>query len=245
MDEFTPPSQPFRLMDLPIELRVHIAEYALTSEEPLYWYWTYFGSGEEVGRFNGLMRLTALCRVSKQLHAELWPVVWKVNTFSFEEDNFGMSYLRHIIHSQVPHGPFGPRIVNVSDAYDFFLRKTPDQRLGFYHSISIVISWSGDSFDRQDFFYYLEAFTHESLTAHVKLQPDNWISPTPSATSVSAFMHLGRKIEAEVSDRVNYTDKPRYWRVFPSSTENVHVRLQDFLSEAELQQVQDWSTKGI
>ncbi|KAH6643534.1 hypothetical protein C7974DRAFT_407272 [Boeremia exigua] len=85
ISSYVPDPQPFRFMDLPIELRVEIARYALASDEPLSFQWSYGAEKELIGSFRGLEELTALTRVSKQLHTELANITWTVNThFRFD-----------------------------------------------------------------------------------------------------------------------------------------------------------------
>jgi hypothetical protein len=75
------------------------------------------------------MQLTALRHVSKQPHAELWPIVWKVKTFSFQEVHFGIDYHQGMQDSHEPRESCGSRVINVSELYEFFLRNTATLRL--------------------------------------------------------------------------------------------------------------------
>jgi hypothetical protein len=104
-------------MDLLVELRVLIAEHALTSWDNLRWYWLDYMPSSTPSRapeeclctFLGLESLTSRCRVSRQLYDETAPIAWKINELLFEEGRLGpTSY------------DYGDN--EVGYAYSFFLR---------------------------------------------------------------------------------------------------------------------------
>jgi hypothetical protein len=71
-------------MDLPVELRIKIAKYALTSEHSLPFRWVQNSASDWVGTFYGLDKLTAFTRVSTQAYGEFKDLVWVVNEFMFD-----------------------------------------------------------------------------------------------------------------------------------------------------------------
>lgn len=80
-------TKPFRLMDLPTELRIMIAEYVTTSDHPLTWKWLSYVEGcPRVGTFDGFKELDVLGRVSPQLRAETTIMVRNNNTFGIQEE---------------------------------------------------------------------------------------------------------------------------------------------------------------
>jgi hypothetical protein len=51
-------------------------------------------SNRKIGSFKGLEELTALNRVSRQLRTELAGIVWGVNEFCFDEQEFDQAFNR-------------------------------------------------------------------------------------------------------------------------------------------------------
>jgi hypothetical protein len=80
-------NQHFRLMDLPTELRLMIAEYVLTEEKGLWWIWTVFSPTRKVGGFTTYsshkLYSNNLAQVSRQLHDECHDVLLSCNTLVF------------------------------------------------------------------------------------------------------------------------------------------------------------------
>jgi len=85
----------FRLMELPVELRVMIAEYALSHEPGIFWTWTNYNEGEKSGKFvepSGIgIHDSKPCNpfslVCKQLAYETRNITYKVNTLNFDSGN--------------------------------------------------------------------------------------------------------------------------------------------------------------
>lgn len=80
-------------MDLPPELRIEIAKYAMSGDEPLKWTYTTYNYYRKVGTFKCLDQLTSLRRVSKQLYQETSGLAWKCNEYEFDGHNFGVAYI--------------------------------------------------------------------------------------------------------------------------------------------------------
>jgi hypothetical protein len=75
--------KPFHFMDLPVEIRLQVAEYVLRNDAPLEWAWADEKNSKHVGKIRGVRSVNPLGLVSRQLYADTWGVFWKVNTFSF------------------------------------------------------------------------------------------------------------------------------------------------------------------
>jgi hypothetical protein len=75
--------KPFSFMDLPVEIRLQVAEYVLRNDAPLEWAWADEKNSKHVGKIRGVRSVNPLGLVSRQLYADTWGVFWKVNTFSF------------------------------------------------------------------------------------------------------------------------------------------------------------------
>lgn len=100
---YVPPITRFRFMDLPVELRVMVARYALTADQPLEFRWITYTATKKIGGFEYIDRLTALTRVSKAVRKETADVVWMLNTYKFgmqTRDTF-INYDHHIEFSDL------------------------------------------------------------------------------------------------------------------------------------------------
>lgn len=76
-------------MELPPELCLHVARYNLAAPDfkiPT-WQWkkVFAPAGGRIGSFTNLEEATALTRVSRQLRAELSPLIWEANTFELSQ----------------------------------------------------------------------------------------------------------------------------------------------------------------
>jgi hypothetical protein len=113
-------------MDLPVELRLEIAEYAMTADFLFYWRWkrrALAGSFDLDHDFRGrrvVKYLNALSLVSRQLHIETKGIVWKMNTFSFDQD-----VLEERRHERLPNDVENEDIHPVVEALQFVLKMLP------------------------------------------------------------------------------------------------------------------------
>jgi hypothetical protein len=139
--------KPFRYMDLPAELRLLIAEYALVAEEPLAWHWVEWTPTYKSVTFMNINNHNGLTRVSRQLRAELRPAFWKVNTFEFDE-----AMLSRPHHPEPRNQTKVQVIAIIAEAYRFFVAqarwtvvpslRAVDFRMGFVdHSLRAWPSW--------------------------------------------------------------------------------------------------------
>ncbi|KAF2634516.1 hypothetical protein P280DRAFT_554524 [Massarina eburnea CBS 473.64] len=95
--------QTFRLMDLPVELRLMIAEYAATEEKGIFWKWTEQSNTRAVGTFVCRKGDTeyppnALSRVSRQLYDEVNGMTLKCvyHTLTFDADYLNITNWRNV-----------------------------------------------------------------------------------------------------------------------------------------------------
>lgn len=94
--------KPFSFIDLPTALRLMVAHYALAADGLLFWIWIdkFLPAGGRIDKCEDLEDTAALCRVSRKVHQETLPIIWKVNTFAFCQiglsipGDFGISTLR-------------------------------------------------------------------------------------------------------------------------------------------------------
>jgi hypothetical protein len=105
-----PNRQPFRFMDLPVELRLQISEYAFF--DPAFflkWKWTTFNNNKCVGTFSDINSITPLRLVSHQLHFETSGLIWKLDTFTFVGE-----IIHNILDPPSRHDPLSTRTCSSS-----------------------------------------------------------------------------------------------------------------------------------
>jgi len=103
-----------------------IAEFVLKSDHLVEFRWLSYTSTSKKGHFDGLSKLAALSRTSKQLKAEISGLMWKVNVFHFDK------YLDLGSPFDYRDDFTGPNTVEVRirEAAEFFARKIPSRQIG-------------------------------------------------------------------------------------------------------------------
>jgi hypothetical protein len=233
-------------MDLPIELRLQIAEYALSKETPLTWIWGFFDptSKKKLGTFDGLQELTSLARVSRQLHSELSGYVWRLNEFSF--------------HAKPYVGDSnGSRRRNVRLMHVYFVRNFPTTHLGDLRLITLNMNATKDSWTKSVFLQSLPSLARGTPNARVRIWLDDWniydkrligaySSDVPSGAidlKIDKFMSQGREWEHLLSAPGLEATK-RNWRIYPGQYNDFSM-LKDHLERANLQVALEWRDKGV
>ncbi|KAF1919495.1 hypothetical protein BDU57DRAFT_512629 [Ampelomyces quisqualis] len=115
------PQPKFRLLDLPIELRLRIPEYELAQDASLRWQWSTCKSEKKVGSFQGIHELTALSHVSRQIYPEASNIVYKVNTVAFQRSGFGNAF--RASDSGLSYMQTIRKMIDASMTYHFFIRQ--------------------------------------------------------------------------------------------------------------------------
>ncbi len=72
-------------MDLPVEIRLMIARYAVKADKDMNFHWLYYCPTKRRATFEDLERLTALTRTCEQIRTEISSMAWETNTFHFHE----------------------------------------------------------------------------------------------------------------------------------------------------------------
>lgn len=202
-------------MELPAELRLRIAEYTLSADDPLEWHWINFDFTNRTGTFLGLEELTALCRTSHQVRNELDLLVWKVNTFKFHEN--GMYFPRYRRHHKLES------VANIQQAYTFFLKHTKSHILKLLQSVEFEI---GYQYNHED---------ADSTNNHNLHRINNLVKVLPQAkfkvvlqytdlreidddtcSSISSFVEEHRVLLRQLDD-FGLPASKRSWRIFPHS----------------------------
>ncbi|OAL43732.1 hypothetical protein IQ07DRAFT_665821 [Pyrenochaeta sp. DS3sAY3a] len=238
------------LLDLPVELRIMIAEYALTDTDELDWSWTSCVSGSRSGTFLSkrnvrLVDLTALRRVSKQLCTETAGLVWKWNTFNFGRRAGLFNYRR-------PRSPWSSRADgHLRAAVNFFLEKAPPGVVGCIRNISIFVKpnhtlfrhclWTDDLAER--------LIWELPNVACVKITLAHWTLNCGAATwDLEDFIGYGRKV---LGHRQKYGDmgKERKGRFFPyltdSEKKHLELSMKQEMGPVEIEEVMGWVKDGI
>ena len=229
-------------MDLPTELRLMIAEYALTSDEPLHWIWLEHGPIEDHGRchgtFEGLERLTSLSRVSRQLHNETARLVWKSNNFLFDETKFGG------VWSEEPYHAFDTDVNALSYVHEFFLRVAGSDIAGLLRSITLTLSF----YDYQHDFKSIQKLAEVTPNARLKICHRNLelvhtghLSSERVEALIHDYMSTLRDIQAALASYS--TTAERKWKVYPMGGHRDLLR--KHLQGADLAKALAWEANGL
>lgn len=97
-------------------------EYALSNEEELQWTWLTYRNDQKIGTFQGLDKLIAITRTSRQVHWESQNMVWKFNTFKFYDGYFGDDYSDNFINIEGHSTHVGLRLAGSIHTCQIFLR---------------------------------------------------------------------------------------------------------------------------
>jgi hypothetical protein len=241
--EFTrkPPSQlTFRLMDLPVELRVQIAEYAMTSDhQPLCWARRPADDGENYIRgFDFLMtgsyefNIASLSSVSKQLREETKGILFKANIFRFRDGDTPFT---------IDGKPCGRGICD----YLSFRNKVNDSILQCIRSLWFTV------FDHHIEETLLWFKSHPEMFAGVEIRFErySWCidRDLPVRKSSELFVEQGHEVYALVQ-RLSCCPTPgRQWRMIPYAygMDERIGRLKNWLSDEDLKLALDWIDNGI
>jgi hypothetical protein len=228
-------------MDLPKELRQQVAEYALTAQKPLYWIWDDTERGLGIrGTFSDLAGLTALCRVSRQLHGETSGIVWKNNTFAFEQD------LTNVCNSQ-PLLYLLPGVDEVSDrrSLTFFIKHASPSIKNRIKSISIADYFTPENC--KHVLSSLQELAQQLPNTELKITSKPWHSNRAThdhEAPIEGYMYIGRGFESLLprayGDRVSRT-----WAIYPEVLSNTLEQLEQHLTGEELETALSWIRNGL
>jgi hypothetical protein len=235
-------------MDLPTELRVMIAEYALTSEERLRWQWLqhepkpWSGSGLRRGTFAGLESLTSLCRVSQQLHEETSNIVWKSNDFTFKENNLGK-----ICDDKNNFGLY--MRASLRYAHGFFLRVAGPTFISRLRYITLGLylgrTRSGNFAKGLHAASELANLTPSATGSFHNsgwTQKDEATSTNNDLFNFYVYRQIGEEHSAALLD-LRLPRESRNWSVYPSLAER--GAFPDILEKSELAKVLEWEANGL
>jgi len=228
-------------MDLPTELRLYIAEYALVSQKPLTWYWSEYTKTNKTGSFHNIERVTALTRVCRQLYAETTGIVWKVNELQFQPRQSRRSFWA--IEDQNGNENF---LLATSTALLLFL-----QRVGPSVSTrlpSVVFGlWKSLLFLKKEDFAVMDTIAELLPPRSLKLHFRYWGVRDPEhdvGDFVHWFMIAGRDIGGLLA-RLDLKPVERKWRIFPNLEDSNKKHLEENLSTDMFQLALEWIEHGL
>lgn len=212
-------------MDLPVELCLQIAEYAMSSNATHEWRWLSRQAGKQVGKFKGLHQVTALSRVSRKLYSETACLGWKLNRFVFKECLLGEDY------AAVP-GLDDPNrnkkvVSSAFDAYSFFKNKVSLKTLESIGVITLQAKGATSSIGKRHC-RRLRQLATEMPTVQFRLELLDWDyygyelddednrTLTQNWRSVADFFTHGYQLRRWLGDN-GYFVPSRNWRVFPTT----------------------------
>ncbi|KAJ8110390.1 hypothetical protein OPT61_g6759 [Boeremia exigua] len=213
--------QPFCFMDLPTELRLMIAQYALQADNALEFCWLDHSPILRRATFAGLEKLNALTRTSKQIYSELGSMVWDINTFGFEVHN-----INHYLGRTHPLKSVSEYEL-VFEAIRFLVGNGKGQML---KSISVTLSISGlrltPNSSTSDF-PGIPSLTRMIPHAQWRIFDDEWPvlgSRKPLTQSQGVrFKNHGRNLVARLLLNDHAASTTRNWRIFPNIIDRLNV----------------------
>jgi hypothetical protein len=229
------PKPKFRLMDLPVELRVHIAEYAMHNPNGLKWVHIQPDVDEErwVQGFNMLMDCfespygsdASLTVVSKQLREETKGLLFKVNTLTFSRARY--LFFRSKVSAAVLDSIRYLRI-SVSTNPGLIEVKHP--------GLKVMLRW-------------IDEASEIPVNTSVSVELTDWcLSVYGKSKATNAFVDQGHSICARLQDLRRCLPR-RLVRVWPSlwlmSSGFAKGYFENYLSSEDQQLALDWINNGI
>jgi hypothetical protein len=252
--------QPFRFMDLSIELIIRIAEYVLVGSstelgDRLDWEWTTYDRDRVSGTFLNLDAITPFRLVSRQIHEETLGLVWKVNTLSLDENVILKSLdWNDIVDDDDNLVPMEDEAI--AETYRFFLRNTGPKPTDLVRSIVFSVEFSYDDDKLEDLISALAATAKLTPTTQIMICNKNWHATYDPSTLenmslqpeqfMSEYMAQGFTCQ-QILSRLGYdNDTNRNWRLFPHdgplrSDPNWTTEL----GETDLATVRGWLRNGL
>lgn len=226
----------FRFMDLPTELRLHVARYALAarSHRSPTWKWkkVFAPAGSRVGNFAKLEGVMALTLVSRQLHAELSPLLREANTFEFDQ----------FVTDAVD-------VASVWDAFSLFARSTPYQQLSKMNiQFGIFDGISGEyEAHSTSALEMLRQIAQQFPATRIKIIDNRWHLNEvliKNRNRLVVFIEQKGLIDRNLVLH-DLGESKRTWRIFPEIDHLDLGVIQEALRYEGLEIACDWIEKGI
>jgi hypothetical protein len=227
-------------MDLPTELRLNIAKYALASGVSREWRWK-CTSSEVVGSFSDKDNSRALCQVSRQLHRELTFIYWNVNDFDFTG-----ACMSRMCALPEPEGP--EEVRHNTGSYMFFLKHANTDILRALRYVTFRTTLWGTPFERVKALRYIDTLPKLASHVQIKVEDDYWSLIgfySTEKVAISEFISKGRTRESELETAGLAERCKRQWRLFPFLTESDRSFFKDEASSADLATILKWADNGL
>jgi hypothetical protein len=230
--------KPFRFMDLPVEIRLQVAKYVIRNDASLGWKWVTQKNNKRVGKFTGMRSVNPLGLVSRQLYADTWGIMWKVNTVNF-------------IGSRVGLNLYNGR-TSFTEVYAFFLRKIGPKAATLLRSIVFSTVLAVDTtFDLKRLLDWFIPLTKQTPAAQIRLCDTAWYEWGTAFRAaedvVSDFMDKGYKCQSAFAELGHEKKEARNWTIMPAGGLRTSEPdwATDVLDEAELATLMDWLANGL
>ncbi|KAH7065685.1 hypothetical protein BKA63DRAFT_162137 [Paraphoma chrysanthemicola] len=215
-----------RLMDLPTELRLEIAEYVMTAGDSIAINWHILPGSEVkwVRKLGTIYRLAALSRVSRQLYAETSTLVWRLNTFKLFEGN-------------VNH-------VRWADKHTFLLRHLSAAGLESLRSMEFFVRLSSDIPQCVKFFQKMTEIARRTPAAHLAVYDKTWALQLDDWSVIARYLNRGRELQAFLAEPA-YDAGKRNWRLYPVQRTVEYKRMETLVEPADTDLVRSWNRDGL
>jgi hypothetical protein len=226
-----PPAGHCPLMNLPVEIRVMVAGYALHNEDEIWWRWA---EAERKPRsFVGSFRTSfnknpnPLALTCRQLNQETRSLHLKVNNLNFDD---------------YPHGGNSCYAV---PSFAFFLEHASEEMIKAVRTVDLI-TLSLPRYEKE-----LRVINHlieDKLNITIRVEARWWSvynSIDWPEDDISRFMEIGHNPSPEFSELVS-NGKKRPWKVYPSIHSDMQIRrFRKQLSAEELALAKQWIENGI
>jgi len=232
-------------MDLPVELRLYIAEYVMAGNQSLKWHWPTYTPSTRVGSFKRIDDLTVLSRVSRQLHSETSGLVWKMNAVSFTGSHFGEQY-------RVVKASRGSESQAVLDAYRYFMRIASGSILQRIKLTALTIDLRAFSIEERSMLEIVAEIAQGLPGMQVQIHDKGWgirkslsrLFDIGDPAGVHTYLEYGQDLKNQISPGAA-DGAHRNWRIYPDLNQEGREIIRSTLKGEALQEALDWETAGI
>jgi hypothetical protein len=261
----------FRLMDIPAELRIMVAKYALRRPRAFSWIWTNYRKGPRVATLRAgskydlaakLEDVNAIARTCKQLYQETQGLVLYVNIIKFDLYDMHDGSIPKRCQERSPGSNADLRAF--SECLEFFRPFVSFGSTSSVRRIELVLSTIDDLLKSKDQFVGLASDVHD---LKITLRLDEWSIELLGSYELRKLEELEEEGEPYVPAQqqmeqrvVEYMDQGaqvyafvedadvdgRNWRIFPSTMLSREVQgILEYMTEEQQVEVQKWELYGV
>jgi hypothetical protein len=247
----------FRFLNLPAELRLQVAAYAVTNGDawPLKFCWTAYRPDDRVGSFVtalyqqlSLDELTARVCAMRFSHAEARGLIWANNALVFDQRPVKCATDADLPEVQEHSASDGYK--HILETFPYALTHYPEAFLKTHHVVfeTFLSEWigpeRGDTAFRVHVLARMIALAASLPNVTFRFRDTNWF-PYPwrnKPSDLLQFLVTGRKLKTSLSALYG---EVRNWKLYPSIFEDDEAALISHLDEANGEEVKDWIENGI